>query len=527
MGIVLLAAHFRFPALGVRPMHCDEANQAVKTGILYDTGVYRYDPREHHGPTLYYAALPLIWASGVDSYRESTEIPYRLVPVFFGMGLVLILWPLRKTLGTWPALWAALFTAVSPAMTYYSRYFIQEMLLTFFLFAAVAAGNRFLRRKSLGSAFLFGAMLGLAHATKETWVIALVAAVLALVLTWLYTRLKEGPGEALEAPEDSGKAWRPVLCAAVIAAAFLLVALPLYTSFFTYARGPLDSVLTYLAYFKRAGGEGSSALHHKPWYYYAHLLLFTYREAGPRWTEALVLFLALFGGISALRRAPRSDEGKEGFARVAFWRFLSFYAVLLAVFLSALPYKTPWNLLPFYQPMIVLAGLGAARIAHGLGSGRSRSWRLRCCWGARIIWGGKANRPISGTRRTRGIRMSYAHTSTALLRLVQRVEDLAEIYPGGRDMRVYIIAPNGDYWPLPWYLRTFRQTGYFTSFPEPPDAPVVIAPPALHERLAGTLHGPYHEEWHALRPGVKLVAFIQQDLWDAFIQSRSTATSPR
>ena len=44
----------RLARLDVRPMHHDEANQAVKFGALLERGEYRYDAHDHHGPTLYY-----------------------------------------------------------------------------------------------------------------------------------------------------------------------------------------------------------------------------------------------------------------------------------------------------------------------------------------------------------------------------------------------------------------------------------------------------------------------------------------
>ena len=36
-----------------RTFHPDEANQALTTGRLLETGMYVYNPRDHHGPTLY------------------------------------------------------------------------------------------------------------------------------------------------------------------------------------------------------------------------------------------------------------------------------------------------------------------------------------------------------------------------------------------------------------------------------------------------------------------------------------------
>ena len=62
LALITLAAWWlRTHDLARRPMHADEANQAVKTGELLAIGHYAFDPRDHHGPTLYYLALPIAW----------------------------------------------------------------------------------------------------------------------------------------------------------------------------------------------------------------------------------------------------------------------------------------------------------------------------------------------------------------------------------------------------------------------------------------------------------------------------------
>ena len=64
----------RLARLDVRPMHHDEANQAVKFGALLERGEYRYDAHDHHGPTLYYLTLPVAWLRGQhDARRRSTK----------------------------------------------------------------------------------------------------------------------------------------------------------------------------------------------------------------------------------------------------------------------------------------------------------------------------------------------------------------------------------------------------------------------------------------------------------------------
>ena len=73
LALIALAAFWlRTSDLARRPMHADEANQAVKTGELLESGTYAFDPKDHHGPTLYYAALPIAWIRGQHSLAELT-----------------------------------------------------------------------------------------------------------------------------------------------------------------------------------------------------------------------------------------------------------------------------------------------------------------------------------------------------------------------------------------------------------------------------------------------------------------------
>src|SRR5678815_2857443 len=73
-GIALV---LRCPQLGARPMHNDEAVNAIKFGRLWESGSYQYDPNEHHGPTLYYATLALAKATGAPEFPRFTETRLR------------------------------------------------------------------------------------------------------------------------------------------------------------------------------------------------------------------------------------------------------------------------------------------------------------------------------------------------------------------------------------------------------------------------------------------------------------------
>src|SRR5689334_15134136 len=196
LGLLLAAVAalaLRVPQLDLRPMHNDEAVNALKIQDLWQHGHYAYDPNEYHGPSLHYATLPFIWLGPARDFSQLSEKNLRLVTVVFGVALIFLLWLLRDGLGTSATLIAAGLTAISPAMVFYSRYFIHEMLLVCFTLLVLAAGWRYTRTRHIGWAALGGAGLGLMFATKETFVIAAGAMGLAALLTVFWNAPKTAP----------------------------------------------------------------------------------------------------------------------------------------------------------------------------------------------------------------------------------------------------------------------------------------------------------------------------------------------
>ena len=489
-------------SLDRRPMHNDEAVNAIKFGRLWEHGGYKYDPNEHHGPSLYYATLVLNRLTGAPKGIDSfTEGRLRFVTVLFGVGLILLLPLVADGLGRNGTLWAALFTAISPAMVFYSRYYIHEVLLVFFTFLALAAGWRYWRSRRIGWALLAGAGLGLMHATKETFAITVVAAVLALGLNQLWSRWLDATAPPVPPPR---------LKLSHLAAAFAVwtgVALLIFSSFLTNAAGPFDSVRTYLPWLNRAGGDSP---HIHPWHFYLHRLIFFHAAKGAVWSEGLILGLAAIGTWAAFARKGLAD------ASASFVRFLAFYTCALTAAYSLISYKTPWCLLSFWHGMILLAGVGAAWLLH---SAKRRFSRLALglllaagtgqlawqAWQASVTFAAEPQNPYV-----------YGQTSPDLLNLVRKVEALAEVHPQDKQMVVKVIAADGDYWPLPWYLRDLKRIGYWEQMPPDPFAPVMIVSAnlraGLDEKKTHLMVG-----YFQLRPQVFLELYVELDLWQAWL----------
>lgn len=87
-------------------------------------------------------------------------------------------------------------------------------------------------------------------------------------------------------------------------------------------------------------------------------------------------------------------------------------------------------------------------------------------------------------------------------------------------MQVSVIASPYEQWPLPWYLRTMPNVGYWTTPPGDVaalQAPVIVSSiehiPALDKALGDR----YVSEFYGLRPDVLLALYIERGLWDRFL----------
>ncbi len=497
-------ALLRLPLLDVRPMHTDEAVHAVKFGTLLESGIYRYDKHEYHGPTLNYLTLVPAWLSGARNLSETTETTLRIIPVVFGISLLLFL-PLFKDLDKKTVVTAAFLTAFSPAMVFYSRYYIQEILLVSFSFGLIVAGYRLITGGRVVWALAAGICAGLMHATKETWIISVGAMGIALIATFLICRAKGQPKGDFK--------YRYLLLALLTGAA---VSVTLYSSFFTHWQGVPDSLLTYRAYFERAG---ESSRHGHPWYYFLQLLGWSKSGEGPVWTEGGILILALVGMWSALKRTGGREPGDR---RLII--FLGLYGLLMFVILSALPYKTPWLIVSALQPLIVVAGSGTAAVMAWLNERQTLRWGILVVYAfvAHLAWQAYLGNYKYYDDPTNPY--VYSHPTSDVKLIAQAVLEVAKKSPEAMAMPVQVVYPDDEYWPLPWYLRSLHNVGWWRELTGDfvPTPVILISPgdePALLEKLfkqtvsgKTPLYVPLFEKPMYVRPGKEIRGFVMLDL---------------
>jgi uncharacterized protein (TIGR03663 family) len=468
--LTLAALLWRGRDLASRPMHADEANQAVKAGQLLESGRYEYDPHDHHGPVLYYAVLPVAWMRGQRTLAALDEVSVRLVPALAGAACVLLLGLLAAPLGRWPSLLAAAFLAVSPPAVYYSRYFVQETLLLAFTLAAFVCARRWWSSGRTRWAVAAGACLGLMQATKESAPLFAAAALAAA----LAARGRPA-GPAVRRPSRGALA---ALAAAVAVAALF------YSSFGAHASGIRDAVEAYGVVARRLGAGDTG--HEKPWWYFIELFTWQ-RRGGLVFEQAGFAALVLAGLVTAL------------VTRDPLLRWAVAYSLLLLLALSATAYKTPWHaihLVPAFAILAAGAVAGAARAWAGAAPSAAAALGVL---GLLAFQSDRVARAYAADPRNP---YAYVHSSPDVLKFRALADAALRRRPDGP---VRVISE--EYWPLPWYLRGMDRVGYWTSPPADCDGALVIVSAGLADLVRSRLHGAYDQSYLGLRPGFVCVVF--------------------
>lgn len=185
-GVIL-----RVALLGDRPMHHDESIHATLSYQWWDTpekSTYRYDPT-YHGPFLYTVLHWMYPLLGVGVAQV------RMFPLIFGLLLMLSPLLLRRYLGRAGAWTAVGLLAISPIMTYYSRFLAHDMPAAFFAMGTLAALLAFRTAHQAKDAILERRYLllaalstGLAFSVKATTFLYLFVFATFMLFAWAVDR---------------------------------------------------------------------------------------------------------------------------------------------------------------------------------------------------------------------------------------------------------------------------------------------------------------------------------------------------
>ena len=572
--LVLLAVFFgiagwlRFTDLSGKPMHADESEQSYTLGKLLQGDGYRYNPKEHHGPTLYYITATVNTLAGKRSLADLSERNVRGVTAVFGMLLVAVplLWwrrrsvtpainkqerlltpdsfptggvsvNLKRTAGIasispYAILMAVALGATSPVAVYYARYFVQESIFAACFWAAIpllwqalsAPDSSSLLRRGI-CAVLAGVAFALAVASKETWVLMAAAAgaggIAVVLLNWKtfvvrWTSLQANPRAGLS---TLGLFLVFAFVAAFVAAAF-------FSSFGKNPGGIWDSVTTYFSYKDKAFDDP----HVKAFGWYSNAL-FTSLKIGKMsfvFEEALLFNFAraILIGINSLWRGE--ERGVATVARVSGGSLFLLY--------SLISYKTPWLMLGVLPPLWLAAGLGFVAVLRYLLQYAERAknrLRLRlaqvavvalCAMSVLLVWSrGQSAKFLSGRfSADERNRLAYVHTTSDTKNVEVQAARIARfVAPDVLFARVH----SGEYAQLLWYLRAYEGRVWFSRTVPPGDldAPVIITDGNTEALVAPRLKAKYVEEPIVLRPGVLLRLRLREDLLNKAMDEENAA----
>ncbi|MCB0340440.1 MAG: hypothetical protein KDD53_12590, partial [Bdellovibrionales bacterium] len=314
------------------------------------------------------------------------------------------------------AVLASLFLAVSPSLTFFSRYAIHETLFsTLTLSFSVGILLWFCRGSRVGVYLAIASVAGLI-CTKETWIISVFCVALAtLSLT--------NPKKLVERVRRD---WGHFVIAFIGLIFFVAV---VFSAGFVWFDGLREMLLAIPQWVSR---NSSDIGHHKPFWYYLKVIISTERHL-------LDLFLILIAVVlyrSVIGAKPFFDLGES---RVA--RFLLVWGVSSLIVYSAIAYKTPWLIINITLPLILLASwwldrfmkMGRAQLVLGtfltiilLLASIGNTFRYNF---NRIKVGSQEKQIPGAVPYGNGNPFSYVHTHKGMLTLLDDIQTYREKLP--------------------------------------------------------------------------------------------------
>ncbi len=554
--VTFIAAFLRFFMLELKPLHHDEGVNGYFLLELFRKGVYKYDPSNYHGPTLYFDTLVFTKLFGLETFSIRASV------AVFGVLLVLLTLFLRRYIGTIGSLTAALLLALSPGMVYISRYFIHEMLFVFFSLGIVVGIVYFIEGKPLGT---FGTIatsflllicfivlpFGLADIFPNNNVYLrmcffLIEGVLVFFLMKMLLGWNEGKAAYLVLASASTALFFGTKETAFITIGTMLIACVcvfVWRKLYISLIGKIDetwlepATLTF-SNFRKQFGENTDLILTliliTVTFIYVGVLFFTSFftypegivkafEAYSFWTktgvkdhaygytkyavwllkiEAPILILSAIGTIIALATA-----------RHRFAIFTGFWSFGLAAAYSIIPYKTPWLALSFILPMCIIAGYGINELFANKQSTVKAfgGFLLAVAIGVLSYQTYDLN---FVNYDDEDMPYVYAHTKRGFHDLIKQIKYFAEKSGKGKDASIEVISD--EYWSMPWYMRDYPKAVFHSQFIDASTSEMIVASEqkqkdelleryGQHYKYAGTF---------PLRPGVDLMLLVRRDLAD-------------
>jgi len=280
----------------------------------------------------------------------------------------------------------------------------------------------------------------------------------------------------------------------------LLTGAVFYTEGFRVPGGLMDAFRTYFVYETTPG-------HDKAFGYYLHMLIWPKHTLGIWWSEggiALFALLACFLTVLSKRK-------------VAVVTFIGLGAFLHLLIYSIISYKTPWLMTLPWALVCLLAACSFSIRAQN--RRMAKSLLLYASFGLCLVF--QYNQSVQANGRLSNHAdnpYAYVPTSKNITQLPDWLNEL-ENFMGDEALEPIAVIGQG-YWPLPWYLRDFKQVGYWTAPPEELAAyNVVISMPEKSEACNALLENTHTQLPRTLRSNVPISLYLKNEIWTSWTET--------
>jgi len=476
--ILLLATALRFFLLGIKPPHFDEGINGWFVDQMLKNGFYKYDPTNYHGPLHFYVLFLSQNLLGRNLWA------LRLPVVLISVASVWLVMRFDRVLPRSVARLAALAMAVSPGFIFYGRYSIHEVWLLLFSMMFVLGLLGLWLHGTVDYLWYTGIGIAGMILTKETYIIHLGCALIALPLLFISMRIWP-----VENPEPIKQKWTNIdlamVCLVGIGAIIFF-----YSGTFFHWSGIKGLYQTFHAWFK-TGHNGNG--HEKPFYYWLTLI------ARYEWPACVGLVLCGFC---------------QSFRNISL-RYLAITGVGIFLAYSIVHYKTPWCTISIIWPLLFIFGsfilivpkrwlttslaIAALILTASLGWAISLNY-FRCSTFADYSWNSEKGRIANIADFFRSEPYVYVQTYNDIYKLTTPLLELAHADPRYYHITGHIIRASP--YPLPWILDDFPRIGYYEhdNYPPTMDADFLLVQEDKVAEVESKLHDSYFTQPLTIRP---------------------------
>jgi uncharacterized protein (TIGR03663 family) len=447
--IIALGAFLRLFLLAIKPPHFDEGINGWFVDQLVKNGFYKYDPTNYHGPLHFY----VLFLSETLLGRNLWALRLPVV-----IGSIVAIWLTLKFepfLGRNLVRLAAVAMAVSPGFVFYGRYAIHEVWLLIFSMLFILGLIGLWRKGTPGYLWCTGMGVAGMILTKETYIIHIGCAVIAVFVTWVSHTLTR----AVDV-QRAKQTWDYVDLGMILLVGITVIVFFYSGTFFHWA-GVKGLYKCFDAWFK-TGEVGNG--HEKPWYYWLKLV------GQYEWPVAV--------GLAACAACQ--------LFRNIFIRYIAIYGVGTFAAYSIVHYKTPWCIISIVWPFLFLFGAGLLlfpaayrRIAQALAVVVLSVSLGYCVW-------------LNYFRCTTDTEpYVYVQTYNDVWKLTKPLLKLAHRDPVYYQLTGHMVRTSA--YPLPWMLGDFPRVGYYEhgNLPDKVDADFLLVQEDRIAEVEAKLHDSY------------------------------------